>query len=87
MSPSLPSGCLGFSLPALSPSLTPGVNDAVNSAQWTPVNVPTNIMLSNSNSSVYTDRVVLAQNRESTINAELTAEPGGTSTWTGKVAG
>ncbi|CAK9783668.1 hypothetical protein CC85DRAFT_292084 [Cutaneotrichosporon oleaginosum] len=52
------------------------VNDAVNSAKWTPVNVATNLMLSNSNASIAGQRVVLAQN----------IAPG-TSTWTGKIQG
>lgn len=45
--------------------LTPGVNDATNSAKWTAVTVATNLMLSNSNSSVFSDRVMLAHNRGS----------------------
>ncbi|GMK58077.1 hypothetical protein CspeluHIS016_0501090 [Cutaneotrichosporon spelunceum] len=52
------------------------VNDAVNSAKWTPVNVPSNLMLSNSNARIAGQRVVLAQNIAS-----------GTGTWTGMVTG
>ena len=45
-------------------NLTPGVNDNDNTAAWAPVNVATNLILSNSNSSVLPQPILLVQNRE-----------------------
>ncbi|BEI97828.1 hypothetical protein CcaverHIS631_0301270 [Cutaneotrichosporon cavernicola] len=49
------------------------VNDAVNSAKWTPVNVPSNLMLS--------------EQRVPAEEKKLTKVASGTSTWTGKIQG
>lgn len=41
-----------------------GVNDNDNTAAWAPVNVATNLILSNSNRSIMTQPLLLVQNRE-----------------------
>jgi hypothetical protein len=46
------------------------VNDNDNTAAWAPVNQATNLILSNSNSSVLSQAIVLAQNRECECECE-----------------
>lgn len=66
----------GRALAPLAVLLTPGVNDNENKATWSPVNVPTNLMLSHSNTSMLPQRIMLQQNI-----------PGGVGTFATKITG